>query len=65
MEVEEGQVGTEQGGGVEQDTHLDRDTEAVEDTAQAPPVVQEHVDVGVEEQDGKVLGQPGVLACCM
>ena len=51
-QAEVGEVEAEQGGSVQQDVHLDRDTEAEEDAAKTPLVVEEHVDGGVEEQDG-------------
>ena len=48
-----GQVEDEDGGGVEEDVHLDRDSQAEHEAAQAVPVVHEQVEGGVEEQDGQ------------
>ena len=46
------EIEAEEGGRKQQDVHLDGDAEAEEDAAEAPPVVEEHVDGCVEEQDG-------------
>ena len=48
-----GQVEDEDGGGVEEDVHLDRDRQAEHEAAQAVALVHEQVEGGVEEQDGQ------------
>ena len=45
------EIEAEEGGCEQQDVHLDGDAEAEEDAAEGPPVVEEHVDGCMEEQD--------------
>ena len=47
-----GEVDTEQGRREQQDVHLDGDGEAEEEAAEAPAPVEEHVDGGVQQEDG-------------
>ena len=55
-----GEVGQEEGGGVEQHVHLDGDGEAEGEAAEGPAVLHEQVDGGVQQQHRQgVVKQPG------